>query len=389
MRYLFFDIECCDGEHICEFGYIVTDTAFRVIERDIFLINPEKPFALDGRGNRRDLKLWYTNEEYEMSPTFPAYHSVIKSLIEAPDQIVIGHAIENDAAFLRTACRRYQCEPINFRFCDSQKMYSEFANIHRQVSLADAVDALDTQKPDYLHRSDVDAHATMTLVKAMCRSLEVSLSEYIELSPTVMGRMEDHRIYHEGEHEKWEGLLAAMMDKTLDPDGQKLLFRRVVTHVEPRPDSENYLFGDKYCMDERFEEEHPLLAMRLIQLITDCGGLYLTAARKCFVFIAASEDAASTLRYAAVHDGSKKTRRIKTVTLDELLKKLGFTRSALEAYPIPTADMLSEDERTQKEKRIAHSKRFVNIGAGNASPTTIGDSLKAQGIDLAKLFGNG
>lgn len=25
MRYLFFDIECCDGKHICEFGYVITD----------------------------------------------------------------------------------------------------------------------------------------------------------------------------------------------------------------------------------------------------------------------------------------------------------------------------------------------------------------------------
>lgn len=25
MKYLFFDIECCDGHHICEFGYVLIE----------------------------------------------------------------------------------------------------------------------------------------------------------------------------------------------------------------------------------------------------------------------------------------------------------------------------------------------------------------------------
>lgn len=28
MRYLAFDIECCDGKHICEFGYVITKDKF-------------------------------------------------------------------------------------------------------------------------------------------------------------------------------------------------------------------------------------------------------------------------------------------------------------------------------------------------------------------------
>ena len=34
MKYLSFDIECCDGRHICEFGYVVVDEKFNVLERD-------------------------------------------------------------------------------------------------------------------------------------------------------------------------------------------------------------------------------------------------------------------------------------------------------------------------------------------------------------------
>lgn len=32
MRYLFFDIECCDGENICEFGYVITDEKFQTLK---------------------------------------------------------------------------------------------------------------------------------------------------------------------------------------------------------------------------------------------------------------------------------------------------------------------------------------------------------------------
>ena len=34
MRYLAFDIECCDGKHICEFGYVITDEKFIVEEKN-------------------------------------------------------------------------------------------------------------------------------------------------------------------------------------------------------------------------------------------------------------------------------------------------------------------------------------------------------------------
>lgn len=41
MKYLSFDIECCDGRHICEFGYVVADEKFNVLERDCITMNPE------------------------------------------------------------------------------------------------------------------------------------------------------------------------------------------------------------------------------------------------------------------------------------------------------------------------------------------------------------
>ena len=181
MRYLFFDIECCNGRDICEFGYVITDEKFQVIEKDDITINPENKFSLTGRPDGRDIHLFYPESVYYQSEKFPYFFDRIKALIEAPEQLIIGHAISNDAKFIRTACKRFNLDPINFRFADSQKMYSEFTNVQRSISLESASDNLKVTAPKYLHKSDEDSLQTMNLVKNMCESLDCSLEELIDL----------------------------------------------------------------------------------------------------------------------------------------------------------------------------------------------------------------
>lgn len=107
MRYLSFDIECCDGRSICEFGYVITDECFNIIEKDCFTVNPVLPFSLLRRPNQDDMKLYFSEEEYYASPEFPDFYDRIRSLLTAPDQTVIGYSTGCDAGFLRDACLRY------------------------------------------------------------------------------------------------------------------------------------------------------------------------------------------------------------------------------------------------------------------------------------------
>ena len=55
MNYIFFDIECanCEGGQakICSFGYVVTNEAFEVLEKEDLLVNPRAPFMLTGHRN--------------------------------------------------------------------------------------------------------------------------------------------------------------------------------------------------------------------------------------------------------------------------------------------------------------------------------------------------
>ena len=92
-RYLFFDIECCDGQHICEFGYVITDTNYNVIEKEDITINPEKPFNLTGRVNHRDLKLYYPESVYYKSYKFPHFYDKIKKMIEIENLSLINTEI--------------------------------------------------------------------------------------------------------------------------------------------------------------------------------------------------------------------------------------------------------------------------------------------------------
>ena len=46
MKYLFFDIECCDGNHMCSFGYVIVNNNFEILEKKDLVMNPEKEFRL-------------------------------------------------------------------------------------------------------------------------------------------------------------------------------------------------------------------------------------------------------------------------------------------------------------------------------------------------------
>ena len=82
MRYLFFDIECCNGRDICEFGYVITDENFNILEKDDIIINPENKFNLTGRPGGRNISLFYSKDVYYKAKTFPHYYDRIKKLIE-------------------------------------------------------------------------------------------------------------------------------------------------------------------------------------------------------------------------------------------------------------------------------------------------------------------
>ena len=377
MRYLIFDIECCDGRHICEFGYVITNEKFEVLDKQVITINPEKKFNLTGRKNQDDLTLFFSEETYFNSPTFPYFYEKIRKLIEEKNQIVIGHAMANDAGFLRTACKRYKLEPLNFSFVDSQKIYSEFANEKKQISLETVETVFNLQKPQYLHKSDDDALLTMQLVNNICKRLDVSLPELMTLCPTACGKSHNFNIMYTGNS------LSEMLDaldkniNALSNSKKQQCVRKFSEEVTPQGTIEkSKLNGTRICFSSKYEKTKVKETLILIQLLANYGCKYNTKVSENDYYVASDEELIATemdihSRYysATKEDG----RNVKILSFDELFVLLKITEEEFSKMKLPK---IATKKRNEKKKKSFYS-------TGNDS-TTLGDVLRARGIDLSK-----
>lgn len=371
MKYLFFDIECCDGAHICEFGYVLTNDKFEILDRDFFLINPERKFNLTGRKDQRDLQLHFSKEEYYNSPLFTEYYGRIKNLIEAKDQLVIGHAISNDAGFLRTACRIYKRPPINFEFYDSQKMYSEFFNNKSSISLENAGEKLHLKKVKYLHKSDDDALLTMTLVRSMCELMELPLEQFVLLCSTAKGESKGNKIHYFSEDFNEIAKALATSARWISNGKKDKCVKIFAEKVKPQSAIINSaLTGKKICFSPVFEREKTILCLKLIQLIVNHGGIYNTkvSENQYYVKDDADDSEKHGTRYHHFVEGNGENQEQKVLSYDGLLDILKTSWKELENIDLPE---LPEVGKETQEKSYAERKGI-----------TIGEILAAQGILL-------
>ena len=373
MKYLFFDIECCDGVHICEFGYVLTNDTFEILDRGLFLINPEREFNLTGRQGQRDLHLHFSEEEYYNSPLFAEYYDRIKNLLESKDQLVIGHAISNDAEFLRTACRIYKRPPINFEFYDSQKMYSEFFNNKGQISLENAGKKLHLEKVNYLHKSDDDAFLTMTLVQTMCKLMELPLERFILLCPTAKGESKWNKIHYFLEDFNEIVKAIATSGRWISYKKKGKCIKEFAEKVRPQGDIINSkLTGKKICFSPIFEREKTILCLKLIQLIANNGGTYNTkvSENQYYVKDDADDPQAKKTRYHHAMEMMTDDKVLKVISYDELLVLLKTSWDELEKISLP---------KLQKKKRNDKEKSSHEHTSQKGKGTTIGELLSAQG----------
>ena len=373
MKYLFFDIECCDGAHICEFGYVLTNDKFEILDRDFFLINPERRFDLTGRKNQRDLKLHFSEADYYNSPLFTAYYERIKKIVEAKDQLVIGHAVSNDAVFLRTACQIYKCKPINFEFYDSQRMYSEFFNDENQIALENAGDKLHLEKVKYLHKSDDDAFLTMTMVRTMCELMEMPLEQFVLLCPTAKGESEWNKIHYFSDDFNEIVKAISTSERWVSNSKKEKCIKQFAEKVKPQSSVVNSeLIGKKICFSLVFEQEKTILCLKLMQLIANNGGTYHTkvSENQYYVKDDADDPNKNRTRYHHVLEVMDENKDLKVLTYDDLFIILKTSWEELEKMELPKL----EDEREKRRKFLYTPSEEEKQG------TTIGEILAAQGV---------
>ena len=375
MRYLSFDTECCDGKHICEFGYVITNEKFKVIKKDVFTINPDKPFALTGRKDCRDLTLFFPEEKYFNSPLFMDCYEKIKTLLEAPNQIIVGHAIKNDSIFLRTACKRYGLKPINFNFLDSQKLYSKYADDKESISLETAANIFGLDKPQYFHKSDDDALIAIRLVEKICMTLETTLQGVMELYPAACGKSHNFNIVYTG------NALEELMEKlSKNPEAlsnreRRQCIKKFSNVVKPTTKILiNKLNGTQICFGAEFELTHAKETIILIQLLANCSCKYNPMVAEDNFYVASESELNEPNNkehkryYAATHreDG----HIVEILSLQDLCDILGILQDSLSKMDMPKLQKKSE-------------KKFM-YSTGTAS-TTLGEIVRLSGVDLKEI----
>ena len=188
MRYLFFDIECADGNKaVCEFGYVLCDEQLNVIRKANILMNPECDFNLAGRKGQKDLVLNYSEEEYRKHKPFDDMYDNIKFLMTQQDIMVFGHSVSNDIRYIIKDCNRYRLDKFDYVAYDIQKMLPVFSRKNkRYTSLENAfVDIV----PEHIrrdlkpHKADDDAMVTMLVFKSMVNDLEFTIQDLLDSCP--------------------------------------------------------------------------------------------------------------------------------------------------------------------------------------------------------------
>lgn len=170
MKFLFFDIECAccykKGRGvICEFGYVLTDDQFNIIDRDTLLVAPETEFHTYVIKNL----LAFTKQEYNAAPNFKERYDKIRSLLVDKSTVVIGHTTGTDANYLNFATKRYELPYINFEYYDIKKIHKYQTNIKEYASLENMIKEFDLEFDGHLHKSEDDAYVTMLAFKELCK----------------------------------------------------------------------------------------------------------------------------------------------------------------------------------------------------------------------------
>ncbi|MBO5338721.1 MAG: hypothetical protein J6A96_03380 [Clostridia bacterium] len=372
MKYLSFDIECCDGTHMCEFGYVIIDEQFNVIDRAYFTINPCHKFNLTGRNGESDIKLAFKDEVYFNSPKFDYYYDTIKRILTTPDCQIIGFSLSNDTTFLATAYALYEKEPIRFTYYDFQKLYQGYTKSKNRTSVQGFVEDLKIDDIR-LHKSDDDAWAVIKALQVIGEKENLTLPETIEMLKKCSKNYRAERA-----KERNYDLIEKINNGNLKAQNEFLKsFIQRLSVSEKKKDE--VFFGKTVCISSHFQKKRFNEFLAIIERIYFFGATYTGKASVCDIFIEYQDGEDEEVRLSAAKQAIEHNeRQIKIISLEETLIYLQLTKEDL--TKIDHINGKEYKERKKKEK----GKAQVYIDK-TYKPTTIGDILKAKGFNFDEL----
>lgn len=391
MRYLVFDLEYATSKggvsKICEFGYVVTNEKYEIIEKGNFIIDPSiNRNEWDYRVVRRILtrKIW----EYEKSPRFDEYYEEIVDLINEADY-VLGHSLDGDAKALNDECKRYGLRSIDFDFYDIKLFYKAFNNSRKDTSVTNILSELKIEGDKNEHAAEADAYNTMLELKTMLEILNLSLEELIELCPEAKNKNNDYvvesiAINQMIREEKFEKELESTGDNTLRRGHKNSrLFLQFLDNVQPQVEYDKKLQGLKFSISINYEENHYKQMLNIVQLLCNYGATYVMKASLADIFVKYDillEDGTikpcSKLKY--VTEGCTNGSKIKIISFESFMDMLGISEQQLNDMPMVSFDCLYREDaiiKDSKTKKLLQTKnkQGIKINVSSDTGTTLGD----------------
>lgn len=392
MKYLFFDIECANCFNgtgkICEFGYVLTDEQFNVLDKKIFLINPRDNF------DRYVVKnlLAYDVNVYRQSLDYKHYFKRIEQLFTDKDIMILGHTVDADIKYLNDEAVRYKLSFFDCKFYDAKYMYNTYSGTpDKSVGVSKICTELGIDSPVHEHRSVDDAYATMLIVKEICRRLEVDVHALIEQCDDCRGETKDGEIKTvvteraRKKREELEKMYGAPIQNNFIKGDNKTAFLQFLDGVKPLGEIRNNELTDKrLSISLNYEYGHYKQMLSIVQLLANCGCTYCLKASGADYFVTyqlidadGNEKSCSRQKYVA--EAIEHGATIKILSFDELLHMLGVTMEDIEKMPYPN---MSCFVRKQNDKSKIQGKSKA-VYSSSHSQNTLGDLLKAQGVDLS------
>lgn len=395
MKYCFFDIECANcykddkgvsRGKICEFGYLITDENFIKIESAEYIINPKAPFQEYILTNM----LAYPEQVYLNAKDYNYYYEKIKCVFELEDVIYIGHTIDADAKYLNDEALRYKKPFFNYKFYDAKYMYSAYSNIKNGIGLEKISQTFGNKNRHHAHRAEDDAYTTMLIVKEMCEKMDVDLLTLISLVEDCAGETQNGRITtiarEQAQARREEKEKSGKDNSNSLYSDNYIKFMQFLDGVKPQGEVvSSELNGKTLTITLNYQNVHFKEMLSIIQLLKNHDCTYKLKASECDYMVTAvvfnedgTERTCSKLKY--VNQAIAEGKQIKIITFEELLSILKTSEGELLNMPFPEESCFLK----KNKKRESTRKERITYSSGHGG-STLGELLKAQGIDLSKI----
>jgi len=401
MKYLVFDLEYATSKggniKICEFGYVITNENFDILEKNNFIIDPNiRSDEWDWRALREILtrKKW----QYEQSPRFAEYYDDICSIFEEVDY-VFGHSLDGDAKALNCDCKRYNLPSIDFDFYDIKLFYKEYANVKKDVSVENIMRELNISGDKKTHDAEADAYNTMLELKKMVETLNITVEDLIYLCPKAKNKNQNYEvesivINQMIREEQAEKYLNESSDSNVMRRGNAnhRKFLQFLDNVQPQEGFEKKFNNKKFSISINYEELHYKQMLNIVQLLCNFGATYVLKGSESDYFIKydlvladGSIRKCSKLKY--VNEAISEGKNIEIISFDEFMKMLEITEEELDVMPIPSFDCLLRNDAIIKDKktsRMLKTKQKEEPDNSKNFGSSLGDLFK----DLFDNFKN-